>query len=239
MHVVTSCKPLTSSTTRSPAYPPPVTTTSPPPHETRGIHYPDLMSQHQRRQGYRPSLNSMFAGPAMFQHTTSAYPRPSPPQNQVPRYPSYPGPSRPVPPTPNNPQPSPPRDQQQQSPAASSPTPPSGLRPVNLPRDCLTKFLTLAKANTLLNLETCGLLLGKPKGQAKFAVTTLLIPKQQSTSDTCTMDEEELVLEFTEARGLITLGWIHTHPTQSCASFFPLSFFSLFFSEDTKELNEL
>jgi STAM-binding protein len=30
------------------------------------------------------------------------------------------------------------------------------------------------------------------------------------------MDEEELILQVTEERGLITLGWIHTHPSQSC-----------------------
>jgi STAM-binding protein len=30
------------------------------------------------------------------------------------------------------------------------------------------------------------------------------------------MDEEELVMMFTEERSLITLGWIHTHPSQSC-----------------------
>ncbi|KAF8909811.1 hypothetical protein CPB84DRAFT_1765566 [Gymnopilus junonius] len=66
-----------------------------------------------------------------------------------------------------------------------------------------------------MNRETCGLLLGKDKGH-KYSVTTLLIPKQHSTSDTCTMDEEELVLQFTEERSLITLGWIHTHPSQSC-----------------------
>ena len=80
------------------------------------------------------------------------------------------------------------------------------------------------------------MLLGKDKGD-KYVVTTLLIPKQHSTSDTCTMDEEELVMQFTEERHLITLGWvsdvtyrtsisvklilsapfqIHTHPTQSC-----------------------
>ncbi|KAJ6492668.1 hypothetical protein DFH09DRAFT_1207374, partial [Mycena vulgaris] len=57
-----------------------------------------------------------------------------------------------------------------------------------------------------------------------------------ATSDTCTMDDEESVLGFTEERALITLGrvrffllysrfvaprryyfpQIHTHPTQSC-----------------------
>lgn len=56
-------------------------------------------------------------------------------------------------------------------------------------------------------METCGLLLGKDRG-SKYVVSTLLIPKQHSTSDTCTMDEEELVMRFTEERGLITLGWV-------------------------------
>ena len=72
----------------------------------------------------------------------------------------------------------------------------------------------IAKVNTEMNKETCGLLLGKDKGD-RYSVTTLLIPKQTSTSDTCTMLEEELVLEFTEERSLITLGWV--------------SFFLLFF----------
>ncbi|KAF8171783.1 hypothetical protein K438DRAFT_1852333, partial [Mycena galopus ATCC 62051] len=79
------------------------------------------------------------------------------------------------------------------------------------------------------NLETCGLLLGRevvrgsadpaaaaPSSRTRYVVETLLIPKQHATSDTCTMDEEEGVLGFTEERGLITLGWIHTHPSQSC-----------------------
>ncbi|TFK52858.1 Mov34-domain-containing protein [Heliocybe sulcata] len=89
------------------------------------------------------------------------------------------------------------------------------LKTVNLPRDCLPRFLSIAAANTARNRETCGLLLGKDKGH-KFVVSTMLIPKQRATSDTCTMEEEELVLAFQEERNLITLGWIHTHPTQSC-----------------------
>ncbi|KAH8101729.1 hypothetical protein BXZ70DRAFT_931678 [Cristinia sonorae] len=89
------------------------------------------------------------------------------------------------------------------------------LKTVRLPRECLQKFVSIARVNTLQNKETCGLLLGKDKGN-KYIVSTLLIPKQRATSDTCSMDEEELVLQFTEERHLITLGWIHTHPTQSC-----------------------
>jgi STAM-binding protein len=83
----------------------------------------------------------------------------------------------------------------------------NALKTVSLPRDCLQRFLAIAKVNTEMNKETCGLLLGKDKGH-KFVVTTLLIPKQHATSDTCTMDEEELVLQFTEERSLITLGWV-------------------------------
>ncbi|KAL0058983.1 hypothetical protein AAF712_014320 [Marasmius tenuissimus] len=89
------------------------------------------------------------------------------------------------------------------------------LKTVILPRDSLSRFLIIASVNTSRNKETCGLLLGR-EVRGKFVVSTLLIPKQHSTSDTCTMDEEELVMQFTEERGLITLGWIHTHPTQSC-----------------------
>lgn len=81
------------------------------------------------------------------------------------------------------------------------------LKTVRLPRDCLPKFVSIARVNTLQNRETCGLLLGKDKGN-KYVVSTLLIPKQRATSDTCTMDEEELVLQFTEERHLITLGWV-------------------------------
>ncbi len=119
---------------------------------------------------------------------------------------------------------------QRQSPNRSQPPP--------FPRDCLNRFTSIASINTAKNRETCGLLLGKDNG-GSYVVTTLLIPKQHSTSDTCAMDEEELVMQFTEERSLITLGWvrrhhwrwirarsssgrycqIHTHPTQSCELF--------------------
>lgn len=118
--------------------------------------------------------------------------------------------------------------------ASSGDVVPRDLKTVYLPRESLPRFLNVAAVNTARNRETCGLLLGKDK-KSRFVVTTLLIPKQHSTSDTCTMDEEELVMSFTEERSLITLGWvrifllpldprgcfilfsqIHTHPTQSC-----------------------
>jgi STAM-binding protein len=79
----------------------------------------------------------------------------------------------------------------------------------------LDEFLKLASINTQNNLETCGVLTGYLKKGA-FNITTLIIPKQKSTPDTCeTLNEEEL-FDIQEQRGLFQLGWIHTHPKQSC-----------------------
>ncbi|KAH9934173.1 uncharacterized protein B0H18DRAFT_979808 [Fomitopsis serialis] len=226
-------------------YPPPMTTTSPAPPEGP-IRYPTLMSQHQLKQGYVPSLQSMFS------KSTPAPPAPNdssllffdskPPESQHSYSSSISNPVVPPPPShmsvPNGhgrqgsityPQPqagrrgpSPSGARPPQSSSASRIVPSNSrdstvhdLKTVRLPRSCLPRFLSIARVNTLHNRETCGLLLGKDKG-SKYVVTTLLIPRQHSTSDTCTMDEEELVLQFTEERHLITLGWIHTHPTQSC-----------------------
>ncbi|KXN82912.1 hypothetical protein AN958_02050 [Leucoagaricus sp. SymC.cos] len=90
------------------------------------------------------------------------------------------------------------------------------LKTVILPRETLPRFLAIAKVNTSMNRETCGLLLGRERWKTEYVVTTLLIPKQRGTSDMCSMEGEEQVLSFTEERSLITLGWIHTHPSQSC-----------------------
>jgi STAM-binding protein len=84
------------------------------------------------------------------------------------------------------------------------------LLTVSFPRDCLIRFISIASINTARNRETCGLLLGNYMG-GRYAVTTLLIPKQHATSDICAMDEEELVTQFTEERSLITLGWVCCH----------------------------
>ena len=81
------------------------------------------------------------------------------------------------------------------------------LKVVSFPRDCLNRFMSVASINTEQNRETCGLLLGENKDRL-YVVTTLLIPKQHATSDTCAMDEEELVMQFMEDRSLITLGWV-------------------------------
>lgn len=76
-------------------------------------------------------------------------------------------------------------------------------------------FLRLANSNTSKNLETCGILAGSLKSR-KFYITALIIPKQESTSDTCQATNEEEIFDVQDKRSLFPLGWIHTHPTQSC-----------------------
>lgn len=193
------------------------------------------MTQHQRLQGYSPSRKSMFnptsethtrtnSGPSSSLYNQQTLPRPSAYNSD---YFSVARPAIPPQPTPysNQAQPptqvkAPPQQQPQSSLkkrySFSSDTTDEqsdasisikGLRTVHLPRDCLNKFISIASYNTARNVETCGLLLGKPKGDV-YIVTVLLIPKQTGTKDTCNMEEEELVSQFTDERNLITLGWV-------------------------------
>ncbi|KAG9310123.1 hypothetical protein JVU11DRAFT_9736 [Chiua virens] len=218
---------------KGPSYPIPITTTSPAPPDGH-IRYPQLMSQHQFSQVGPSSL--LFIPDASKTSSTLLYatdtlprppvpvsvPQPVPTSNQYTA--SYSTLSRaqclPPPPAP------PLHVDSEQFRTASqdsaritrermSEDRVPELKTVSLPRDCLPRFLSIAALNTSRNRETCGLLLGRDQ-KGKYIVTTLLIPRQHSTSDTCTMDEEELVMQFTEERSLITLGWIHTHPSQSC-----------------------
>ena len=212
------------------------------------------MSQHQRTQGYSPSLQSMFSYPAappqsslLFDQVTTTPSTSSLYSNilPTPTYPSLPPPAverngqaaarpymfgpRDRPNTPSahsnghthSPRLAPPSQDARPSPSNDIVAPriatassserkelsSGGLKTVHFPREVLPRFLSIASLNTAKNRETCGLLMGKVKNE-RYIVTTLLIPRQHSTSDTCTMDEEELVLAFSENRSLITLGWV-------------------------------
>ncbi|KAF3332665.1 AMSH-like ubiquitin thioesterase 1 [Carex littledalei] len=79
----------------------------------------------------------------------------------------------------------------------------------------MDSFMRVAKSNTNRSLETCGVLAGSLKNR-KFFVTALIIPKQEATSDMCNTTNEEEVFEYQDKNSLFSLGWIHTHPTQSC-----------------------
>lgn len=91
------------------------------------------------------------------------------------------------------------------------------LRPVRIPFSLIEVFMRIANSNTTNNIETCGVLGGTLESKSNtFSVTHLIVPKQRGTSDTCHMIREEEVAEAAISNSLMTLGWIHTHPTQSC-----------------------
>ncbi|XP_020251298.1 AMSH-like ubiquitin thioesterase 2 isoform X3 [Asparagus officinalis] len=49
-----------------------------------------------------------------------------------------------------------------------------------------------------------------------FYVTTLIIPKQESTSNSCQAINEEEIHAIQDGQSLFPVGWIHTHPSQTC-----------------------
>lgn len=89
------------------------------------------------------------------------------------------------------------------------------IRYVFLPSQLRASFLDLAAHNTARGLEMCGILCGTPVNNALF-VTTLIIPDQRCTPDTCETVNESALLDYCIAEDLLMIGWIHTHPTQSC-----------------------
>ncbi|NXA43853.1 STABP protein, partial [Eudromia elegans] len=88
------------------------------------------------------------------------------------------------------------------------------LRQVVVPRELCHKFLQLADANTVRGVETCGILCGKLM-RNEFTVTHVIIPKQHGGPDYCNTESEEELFLIQDQHGLVTLGWIHTHPTQT------------------------
>ncbi|OWK50401.1 STAM-binding protein [Lonchura striata] len=88
------------------------------------------------------------------------------------------------------------------------------LRQVIVPRELCHKFLQLADANTARGVETCGILCGKLM-RNEFTITHVIVPKQLGGPDSCTTESEEELFLIQDQHGLVTLGWIHTHPTQT------------------------
>ena len=91
----------------------------------------------------------------------------------------------------------------------------SPLRTIFLPPNLRLRFLELALPNTQANLETCGILCGTLISNALF-ISKLVIPDQECTSDTCETVNEDKLFDFVDGEDLMVLGWIHTHPTQTC-----------------------
>lgn len=89
-----------------------------------------------------------------------------------------------------------------------------GLRNVIVPLRMMGEFLKLAESNTVQGIETCGVLAGK-LCQDVFTITHLVVPQQCGTTDSCTTKNEEELFLYVDQYSLLTLGWIHTHPTQT------------------------
>jgi STAM-binding protein len=90
----------------------------------------------------------------------------------------------------------------------------TNLRIVIVPALVMLKFQNMAQKSTLNNIETCGILAGKLE-QNELIITHMILPKQKGTSDSCTTMNEEEIFDFQDQHNLITIGWIHTHPTQT------------------------
>uniref|UniRef100_A0A8C4RAM3 STAM binding protein a n=2 Tax=Eptatretus burgeri TaxID=7764 RepID=A0A8C4RAM3_EPTBU len=89
-----------------------------------------------------------------------------------------------------------------------------GLRRITVPRNLHSKFLEQAVVNTERGIETCGILCGKMT-QAQFRVTHVILPKQVGGTDSCVTENEEELFTIQDMYELLTIGWIHTHPTQT------------------------
>ncbi|KAI9678410.1 MAG: hypothetical protein M1829_002008 [Trizodia sp. TS-e1964] len=89
------------------------------------------------------------------------------------------------------------------------------LRTIFLPPTLRLRFLEVAAPNTRANLETCGILCGTLISNALF-ISKLVIPDQESTSDTCDTINEAAMFDYCDSEDLMVFGWIHTHPSQTC-----------------------
>ncbi|CAF0876781.1 unnamed protein product, partial [Didymodactylos carnosus] len=90
----------------------------------------------------------------------------------------------------------------------------TSCRRVMIPSDITKIFLDVAQRNTIRSIETCGILAGSKKDD-RYVITHIVVPKQNGGPDSCDTEKEEEMIEYITGNDLITLGWIHTHPTQT------------------------
>ncbi|XP_019051534.1 PREDICTED: AMSH-like ubiquitin thioesterase 2 isoform X2 [Nelumbo nucifera] len=89
------------------------------------------------------------------------------------------------------------------------------LQDIHISARLMEDFLELARDNTNKDLETCGVL-GAFLKKGTFYVTTLIVPKQESASNSCQALNEEEIYAIQDEQSLVPIGWIHTHPSQGC-----------------------
>ncbi|KAF6156994.1 hypothetical protein GIB67_039755 [Kingdonia uniflora] len=93
---------------------------------------------------------------------------------------------------------------------------PNSYQHLHIPIKMMEDFLRLARANTTKNLETCGVLAGSllefftiTKDEGRISGLDL------GKAECQTMNEEE-IFDVQDKLSLFPLGWIHTHPSQTC-----------------------
>ncbi|XP_041450260.1 uncharacterized protein LOC121404596 [Drosophila obscura] len=80
-----------------------------------------------------------------------------------------------------------------------------------------TSSSVLAENSTSASVETSFFLWGiypNIAGEASY-ITHIITPQQQGTPDSCNTMHEEQIFDVQDQMQLITLGWIHTHPSQT------------------------
>jgi STAM-binding protein len=85
---------------------------------------------------------------------------------------------------------------------------------VYCPTEILEAFIDLSRSNTDKSVETCGILAGREvnKGDS-LLIDALIIPIQEGYVDRCLMTDELSLFEAQIDRKVMTIGWIHSHPT--------------------------
>lgn len=100
-------------------------------------------------------------------------------------------------------------------PASTSSLRAAGEHKLSIAANIVSKFIKAAEANSANNIETCAILCGVPAKGGSYLITHAVIPKQRGAPDTCDTLCEEEVFAYQDSHKLITLGWIHTHPSQT------------------------
>ena len=90
----------------------------------------------------------------------------------------------------------------------------SDHRTVVSPGDLEDTFLELAEENTRKCTETMGILLGSAHSD-HIKIEKLVLPKQKGTTCEVLMLKDERLDMLQIESELVTVGWIHTHPTQT------------------------
>jgi len=86
--------------------------------------------------------------------------------------------------------------------------------------DLVHAFAALSYHNTEKGVETVAVVAGHHRKNEQnnseyYEVSALIVPKQSGTSDSCDMQDDHQISEKLEELGLVSVGWIHTHPTQT------------------------